>query len=417
MYFHTELDKNKKNSRETWKIIRSVLPSKSSREAPSSVRLNNMTTSEDPTTVANKFNNFFCAVGRNLAEKIEQVPNKSPEDFFDKKVISSCHLNPPTLTEVFDRIMALKDKAVGHDNVPSFFPKAARHVVTPYLHQLIKYVFTEGLFPRSCKIARIAPMYKNGAKDETTNYRPISVLPCFSKIIEKLMYVRFIKFIKKHKIIHPNQYGFQSKVSTVHAMLDVVTSSHNHINCNHFTALVFVDLKKAFYTVSHSILIKKLSNYGFRDKAYTLILSYLTNRKQFVSINQFRSDLKDITYGVPQGSSLGPLLFLMYVNDQNDAIKSTPRLFADYTCLLISATNPVILQNKITDELERLNTWCSVNKLTISLSKTCTLIIPPKLTINSVLSTVLVPAFSSLVLSKHKCSAGTCFQQFGIKSA
>ena len=93
--------KTKKNSRETWKIIRSVLPSKSSREAPSSVRLNNMT-SEDPTTVANKFNNFFCTVGQNLAEKIEQIPNKKPEDFFDKKVISSCYLDPPTLTEVFD---------------------------------------------------------------------------------------------------------------------------------------------------------------------------------------------------------------------------------------------------------------------------------------------------------------------------
>ena len=300
MYFHTELDKTKKNSRETWKIIRSVLPSKSSREAPSSVRLNNMTTSEDPTTVANKFNNFFCTVGQNLAEKIEQVPNKRPEDFFDENVISSCYLDPPTLTEVFDRIIALKDKAVGHDNVPSFFLKAARHVITPYLHQLIKYVFTEGLFPRSCKIARIAPIYKNGAKDETTNYRLISVLTCFSKIIEKLMYVWFIKFIKKHKIIHPNQYGFQSKVSTVHAMLDVVTSSYNHINRNHFTALVFVDLKKAFDTVSHRILTKKLSNYGFRGKAYTLILSYLTNRKQFVLINQFRSHFKDKLMGYPR---------------------------------------------------------------------------------------------------------------------
>ena len=94
-----------------------MLPSKSIREAPSSVRLNNMTTTEDPTTVANKFINSFCTVGQNLAEKIEQVPNKRPENFFDKKVISSCYLDRPTLTEVFDRTMALKDKAVGHDNV------------------------------------------------------------------------------------------------------------------------------------------------------------------------------------------------------------------------------------------------------------------------------------------------------------
>ena len=136
MHFHTELAKNKKNARETNKIIRPVLPSKPSREAPFTVKVDKMP-SEDSPIVANEFNNFFCAIGPNLAEKIEHISNKRPEDFFHKKVIPSIYFEPPALTEVIDQIMALKDKAVGHDNISSFFLKAARHVITPYLHQLI----------------------------------------------------------------------------------------------------------------------------------------------------------------------------------------------------------------------------------------------------------------------------------------
>ena len=165
----------------------------------------------------------------------------------------------------------------------------------------------------------------------------------------------------------------------MHAMLDIVKSSYNQINSNQFTALVLIDLKKAFDTVSHNIVLNKLRNYSIRGMAHTLIRSYATKRKQFVSINQIRSDLKCINYGVPQGSSLGPLFFLLYINDLANAVESTPRLFADDTCLLILAPNPLNLQNKITQELERLNMWCSVNKLTTNLSKTCILIIPPTL--------------------------------------
>ena len=175
----------------------------------------------------------------------------------------------------------------------------------------------------------------------------------------------------------------------MHAMLDVVNSSYNQINSNQFTALVFIDLKKAFDTVSHSILLNKQRNYGIRGMAHTLIRSYLTYKKQFVSINQIRSGLKVINYGVPPGSSLGPLFFLLYINDLANAVESTSRLFADDTCLLISAPNPLNLQNQITQELERLNMWCSVNTFTIHLSKTCVLIIPPTLAKSSNLLTSL----------------------------
>ena len=243
-------------------------------------------------------------------------------------------------------------------------------------------MFSEGYFPSSCKIARITPIFKNGAKDETNNYRPISILTCFSKIIEKLIYTRLMEFFKKKKVIYENQYGFQSKISTVHALLDVVTTSYDNISSNQFTGLVLIDLKKAFDTVSHSTLLAKLNNYGVRGVAYNLIQSYLLNRKQFVSLNKTRSKLENVTFGVPQGSSLGPLFFLIYSNDLTNALESKPRLFADDTCLMISADNLPSMQNKIIAELQRLHTWCSVNKLTINLSKTSILIVPPKLNRN-----------------------------------
>ena len=197
-------------------------------------------------------------------------------------------------------------------------------------------MFTEDIFSSNCKVVRIVPVYKTGAKDDMNNYRPISILTCFSKI-EKILYARLYKFLKKHNVIHQNQYGFQSNVSTVHAMLDVVTSCYDNINesCYTDTALSFVDLRKAFDTVSHETLLIKLSNYGITGVAYDLTHSYLHNRQQFVSNNQLKSDLKLTHCGVPQGSSLGPLFFLVYINDLNSALKSQPRLFADDTCLIV----------------------------------------------------------------------------------
>ena len=171
---------------------------------------------------------------------------------------------------------------MAHDNIQPFF-KVARFVIAPYLNLFLNFVFTEGIFPSNCKVARVVPVYKTGVKDDMNNYRPISILTCFSKTIEKILYARLHKFLKKHNVIYENQYGFQSNVSTVHAMLDVVTSCYDNINESCYTALSFVDLRKAFDTVSHETLLIKLSNYGIRGVAYDLIHSYLHNRQQFVS--------------------------------------------------------------------------------------------------------------------------------------
>ena len=131
-----------------------------------------------------------------------------------------------------------------HNNIQPFFLRAARHVIAPYLSLLLNFAFTEGIFPRNCKIARITPFYKSGAKEEINSYPPISILTCLLKIIEKILLVRLSSVFKKHSRIYKNQYGFQSNISTSHAMLNVVTSCYDNIDDHSYTELAFVDLKK-----------------------------------------------------------------------------------------------------------------------------------------------------------------------------
>ena len=165
-----------------------------------------------------------------MADSIICNTRKQPKHFLEKQVSDSIYLEPPTNNEILNQITSLKNKAVEHDNIQPFFIKAARFVVAPYLNLFLNFMFAEGIFPSNCKVARVVPVYKIGAKDDMNNYRPISILTCFFKIIEKILYAGLYKFLKKHNVVYKNQNGFQSNVSTVHAMLDVVTSCYNNIN-------------------------------------------------------------------------------------------------------------------------------------------------------------------------------------------
>jgi len=167
--------------------------------------------------------------------------------------------------------MSLKNnKSVGHDNIPAFFLKVARHVIIPYLLFFIQFSFHNGIFPSNCIIAKVVPIYKTGNRQEAKNYKPISILTSFSKLFEKLIHLRLTNSCKKHKVIHPNQYG---KTSTTHAMLGVITATYDNIYDKLYTRLVLVDFRKAFDTVSHQILLNKLKHYGIHRVAFNLISS------------------------------------------------------------------------------------------------------------------------------------------------
>ena len=187
----------------------------------------------------------------------------------------------------------------------------------------------------------MTPIYKAGDNSDISHYRPISVLPCFSKILERLMYNRLYKYLKENNILYEKQLGFQGGYSTRDAIVQLVDKTFDSFEKEQFTLEVFIDLSKAFDTVDRSILLKKLKLYGITDKNLAWFQSYLSNRKQYIEIGEnSKTDPKYVTCGVPQGSFLGPLLFLVYDKDlQNASSLLDPILFADDTKLFFRTLN------------------------------------------------------------------------------
>ncbi len=220
------------------------------------------------------------------------------------------------------------------------------------------------------KTAKIIPIYKTGDKHFYTNYRPISLLSQFSKILEKLFVARLDSFIEKYHILIEGQYGFRTNRSTSMALMEVTEELTNSIYNKEYAVGVFIDLKKAFDIINHNILLHKLERYGIRGVGLSWIRSYIENRKQFVQIGDYRSSRSNISCGVPQGFVLGPKLFILYINDitmASDMLKYV--IFADDTNIFSSGKDLQRLLQAITVELENLKLWFDNNKLSLNISK------------------------------------------------
>ena len=229
---------------------------------------------------------------------------------------------------------------------------------------------TEGVFPDLLKTARVIPLYKSGEKTNINNYRPISILSFFSKIFEKTMYHYISNFMDKYNLICKQQFGFRSKHSIHHAVISVVNNITNGLDSNNIVIGVFLDLKKAFDTIDHTILLKKLYAYEIRGKAHTWLTSYLTGRTQYVVYDGNKSSTLSMTCGVPQGSILGPLLFIIYVNDICNVSDFLFKiLYADDICVVSQGHNLEDLLDTLNTELSSLNEWLLCNKLTLNANK------------------------------------------------
>jgi hypothetical protein len=320
--------------------------------------------------LTNDFCKYFQSIGPSLASTIPE--GKYPYDhYMGKSNGANMFVTPTDKNEIIKLISSLKNsKSSGHDNISSVMFKKIKDSIALPLSNLINMSISSGTLPNALKIAKVVPIFKSGDHSELGNYRPISILPACSKIYEKVMYKRLYHFLLSNNILYKSQYGFRSKHSTVHAVTELVEDILDGFENKEFTLAVFIDLSKAFDTINHKILIKKLLHYGVRGQALEWFMSYLSNRQHYIAIDE-KSETLPITCGVPQGSILGPLLFIIYTNDLPTCLKdSHPILFADDTTVYLKGKSLNKLYQTMNAELDSLSEWFKTNRLSLNVKKT-----------------------------------------------
>ena len=273
------------------------------------------------------------------------------------------------------------DKAASNSQYMLDLPRilrCAKHILSKPLAEIMNMSVILGKYPTKLKHTKVIPVYRCDDENDPGNYRPISLLSNFNRIFEKVMFKRLKTFFDKNNVLFKAQYGFRDKHSTQHAILDIVNTIQNNMDKRLVTCGIFIDLKKAFDTVDHTVLLNKLYHYGIRGIINYWFLSYLSGRTQTTEVNSCVSRKQIVPCGVPQGSVLGPLLFLIYINDiVNSSKKLDFHLFADDTNMLFADKNLKSLEMTVNRELHLLCQWLDANKLTLNAKKSNYVIFRP----------------------------------------
>jgi len=374
-YYHKKFNEATSNIKQTWSLINEVINrNKSNSAGPNKIQIGTKTT-ENKDEICNEFNDFFINIGPTLESKIPKG-TQDPLSYITLQVNSNLStFVPPTDAEITDIVKNLKDSAAGHDEIsPKVLKLSLPYVIAPLTH-ILSLSLQNGIVPHPLKVAKVTPIFKSSDPLNVNNYRPISVLPCISKVLEKLVYSRLLKHLNQNNILYKHQYGFRKGYSTSLALIHLMEKISTAIDNSEYTIGIFLDLSKAFDTVNHSILLNKLKRYGICDSAIKWFSSYLSNRQQYVALNDNKSQPKIIECGVPQGSILGPLLFLIYINDLEKASSIIFFiLFADDSNLFLSNSNFDTLVKLANEEMKKVMSWFEANKLSVNVKKTYYLI-------------------------------------------
>ena len=357
-------------------------------------------------SIVNEFGRYFSTIGGELARKIPQ-PKHSISTYIQNIPPNpkSIFLSPTSKEEIERLIEGLQNKkSSGHDNISNLLLKELKTAISTPLDILFNKSITTCIFPDNMKHGDIVPLYKSKERYLTTNYRPISLLTTISKILEKIMYVRTYSFLNNTNQLYKGQYGFRSKHSTESAISELIGNISKGLHNNKYTIGVFLDLSKAFDTLNHKILLQKLDKYGIRGLAKNWFASYLNNRKQRVKCTPestgklVYSEYNHVHLVTPQGSCLGPLLFIIFTNDFYLATNFVNSLlFADDTTLYQSHKKLSYLKWQIEEDLKTTMDWFRANQLTLNISKTVCILFSP----NTKIQTINIEIGDKLIISEE----------------
>lgn len=323
-------------------------------------------------SLADAFNQYFVGVSQpaTVQNDVENVAHNS----------TSIFLKPVIEAEVVNIIHNLKTSTA--KDIDGFQIKPIKYtsdLLAPILTHIFNLCLCQAVFPRKMQVARVTALHKKGNKNDMANYRPLSMLPVMSKVLEKVILNRLTDFEEKHSLLNSSQFGFRKGLSTEFALLKQKGSLLAALEQGELVLGLFIDYSKAFDHINHQILIKKLDRYGFRGNAAHLITSYLEHRKQRVHIDDCFSDLLPLSSGVPQGSILGPFLFNIYINDVVSISPSAEFIiYADDTSIFLRGNSADKLVGEANFVLENLNSWTEKNHLKINTSKTKSVIFRSK---------------------------------------
>lgn len=377
-YYQRKILEKSGDKKKTWEII-NELRGKTRRQIKPQFKIDNVKVI-NRRVIANEFNKYFVSIATKMNSdcigllEIADLPTFT--EYLPRSCASSIYMYDCSSEEISLVITELQNGK--SSDIPIRLLKHSSKVICPVLEKLYNKCITDGVFPDELKIGRVSPIYKKSDEELMENYRPVSTLPVFGKIFEKLIYNRLYSFFTSQNVINQNQFGFRKSHSTSHALNYSVTHIEKCLKDKQHVIGIFIDLSKAFDTIDHRILLSKLNNYGIRGNAYDLINSYLTNRMQYVHVLDENSEKLPISYGVPQGSVLGPLLFLIYINDLSNTTQLCQFvLFADDTNIFVSGNTKRLAYEKANSVLQLVSRYMICNKLHINLSKCCYMYFSP----------------------------------------
>ena len=371
-YFKSAFERINNDMKLGWRFMNNLMNRNTTKFEVKKLIINGMSFETD-SDIAEKFNLFFTKIAENLNNALPSS-NISPTSYLSNSspIQPTLELLPISSLDCENLIASVKNTKSGLDSLPTDILKKFKNEISKPLSKLINLSLSHSIFPNVLKLARITPIYKKGEDTNPSNYRPISCLPTFSKILEKHVVNQLRMFCKKNSIISNSQYGFQKNISTHDALVRLTEYLYNGLDDKMHNLSVLIDLTKAFDTVNIHTLLLKLQHFGIRGNPLRWFESYLQGRTQYVSIRGSNSPIVPLSScGLPQGSVISPALFLFYINDLPTAIpNSHVTLFADDTTISFSQKTVNFLNNQCNENLTILQDWCLSNRLTINISKT-----------------------------------------------